>query len=154
MDIPKGPWGISAIKFFKWSQYQISALIWPSKQFTLLKVHRYNVSYRWWNLDSKRSREEDWRQSAFEKSSELVVPGAFLPPALRKLLGPQFRTLSLDVTVTRLLLEAFSLFSHSTFFQLSWKTNLLEVCSENILLTLVKKLGYFWKLGKNISTAC
>ena len=26
MDIPKGPWGISAIKFFRWSQYQISAL--------------------------------------------------------------------------------------------------------------------------------
>ena len=25
MDIPKGPWGISAIKFFRWSQYQISA---------------------------------------------------------------------------------------------------------------------------------
>ena len=25
MDTPKGPWGISAIKFFKWSQYQISA---------------------------------------------------------------------------------------------------------------------------------
>ena len=26
MDIPKGPWGISAINFFRWSQYQISAL--------------------------------------------------------------------------------------------------------------------------------
>ena len=25
MDITKGPWGISAIKFFRWSQYQISA---------------------------------------------------------------------------------------------------------------------------------
>ena len=25
MDLPKGPWGISAIKFFRWSQYQISA---------------------------------------------------------------------------------------------------------------------------------
>ena len=25
MDIPKGPWGISAIKIFRWSQYQISA---------------------------------------------------------------------------------------------------------------------------------
>ena len=32
MDIPKGPWVISAIKFFRWSQYQISA---PSARLSL-----------------------------------------------------------------------------------------------------------------------
>ena len=31
VDIPKGPWGISAIKFFSWSQYQISAHFAPSE---------------------------------------------------------------------------------------------------------------------------